>query len=214
MFVYLQFIIRLICTKGQFFSYPPLKKARLLQKYKLFFEAGRLYTKLGCYEQALSCFKHCQAYRHTMYIYSKLGLYSHAIEIAQNCGYYKEGAKLCTKIHNLKKAAYFYRYFNPLQAAKLYKRQGFFFEAGQCYLDLHHFTAALETFNLCQDSQHRQKGRRQVEEIAITLYFVKAYQEASELFLKLGDLDSAELCLQKLKKASRLQKFWECYHAA
>lgn len=204
MFHYFYFGIRLLKTKDNFFKYPAKKRARILEKYKLYFEAGKLYLTLHNYDKAIFCFKSCEAYRHLMYTYAKVGLYSKAIEIADIYHYYKEGAKLCEKIDSLKKAAYFYSYFNPLYGAKLYKKQGYFYEAGHCYLKAKNFPLALALFNLCTDPTLKKEGLKIIEEIAITLYFMKAYEDAFTLFIKLGDYDSALECLKKSKNPSLL----------
>jgi hypothetical protein len=189
----IRFIISIFYYKGAYFTYPPAKQALILKNFHLYFEAGKKYLALKEYEQASLCFSLCHAYRHLMYTYVKMGLYSKAIEIAEEKQYYKIGAKLCLKIHNIKKAAFFYSYFRPIYAAKLYKKEGFFYEAAQSYLKAYAFESALSCYLLCDENQ-KKEGIRQIEEIAITLYFVKAYQDAFTLFTALGDEASAKLC--------------------
>lgn len=207
MLQYLRFAIKLLRTKDNFFKYPTEKKARILEKNGLYFEAGKLHLANHSYDKAILCFKRCGAYRHLMYVYAKTGLYSKAIEVADTYHYYKEGAKLSEKINNPKKAAYFYSYFKPLYGAKLYKKQGYFYEAGECYVKAHSFIVAIDCFNCCLDTALKYKGLKNIEEIAITLYFMKAYEEAFQLFAKLEDYDSAAECTNKLNKPSLLRHF-------
>lgn len=150
------------------------------------------------YTQAADCFEKTSAYTHLIVTYQKLGLYSKAIELADERKYYKKGALLCEKINNTKKAAYFYTYFKPLYAARLYKNEHFFYEAGQCYLKIFQLSSALECFNLCTDASEKFRGLKQLEEFATVLYLTKNYEDAFKLFVKLRDYYSALECAKKL----------------
>jgi hypothetical protein len=198
MISYIRFFISLFYYKGTYFKYPKIRQAIILKRFCLYFEAGKKYLSIQLYEEAAQCFLHANAHRHLMYTYVKLGLHSKALEIAENKHYYKQGAKICMSIGNVKKAASFYHHFNPLHAAKLYKKEGYFYEAAKSYLAHYDFELALGCFRLCRDEKQRKTGIRQIEEIAITLYFVKAYKEAYALFMALGDYPSAKLCEEAL----------------
>jgi hypothetical protein len=139
-------------------------------------------------------------------VYQKLGLYSKAIEIADQKKYYKLGALICEKINNMKKAAYFYSYFKPLYAARLYKKENFFYEAGECYLKAYQLSSALECFKTCEIPSKKNEGLKQLEEFAIVLYFTKCYEDAFKLFIKLSDYYSALECAKKLKSDSLIQQ--------
>ncbi|WP_069998155.1 hypothetical protein [Cellulosilyticum sp. I15G10I2] len=196
---YLFFLIYCIKTKFRFFLWSNEKKAIILEKYKLYFWAGIFYKELKNYSKAADCFELAHAYPHLILVYQKLGLYSKAIELADQKKYYKKGALLCEKIKNVKKAAYFYAYFKPLYAARLYKNEQFFYEAGQCYLNAHQYSSALECFSYCKDSSKKNEGLRQLEEFSTVLYFTKHYEDAFKLFVKLRDYYSALECAKKLK---------------
>ncbi len=155
--------------------------------------------ELKYYPQAAECFEKTKAHSHLILVYQKLGLYSKAIEIADQRKYYKKGALLCEKIKNVKKAAYFYAYFKPLYAARLYKGEGFYYEAGQCYLKVYQLFSALECFKSCEDPIKKNDGLKQLEEFAAVLFFTKHYEDAFKLFVKLGDYYSALECAKKLK---------------
>ena len=156
--------------------------------------------ELKNYSKAAECFNITHSYRHLILIYQKSGLYSKAIEIADQRKYYKTGAILCEKIHNAKKAAYFYAYFKPIYAARLYKNEHFFYEAGECYLKAYQTSRALECFKRCEIPCKKKEGLKQLEEFATVLYFTKQYEDAFKLFVKLGDYYSALTCAKKLKE--------------
>ncbi|MDF2877807.1 MAG: hypothetical protein K0S30_903 [Clostridia bacterium] len=199
MYHYFIFLIRCIQQKFKFFIWPLHKKAIFLEKNKLYFWAGILYMELKDYNNAAVCFEAAHAYLHLILVYQKLGLYSKAIELADEKKYYKKGALLCEKIQNYKKAAYFYAYFKPLYAARLYKNEHFFYEAAQCYLKVYQLSSALECFNNCQLPAQKEEGLKQLEEFAVVLYFTKHFEDAFKLFIKLGDYYSALECCKKLK---------------
>jgi tetratricopeptide (TPR) repeat protein len=188
-------------NKFRFFLLPLDKKASILEKNKLYFLAGILYMELKNYLKAAECFNITHSYRHLILVYQKLGLYSKAIEIADQKKYYKIGAAICEKINNVKKAAYFYSYFKPLYAARLYKNEHFFYEAGECYLKIYQLSSAIECFKNCEDLSKRSEGLKQLEEFAAVLYFTKHYDDAFKLFIKLGDYYSALECAKKLKES-------------
>ncbi len=196
---YLFFLIYCIKTKFKFFLFPIAKKAIILEKNKLYFWAGILYKEIKDYSHAAHCFETAGSYPHLIQVYQKLGLYSKAIELADQKKYYKKGALICEKIANVKKAAYFYAYFKPLYAARLYKNEQFFYEAGQCYLKVHQLSSALECFNNCSNTSLKNKGIKQLEEFATVLYLTKYYEDAFKLFVKLHDYYSALECAKKLK---------------
>lgn len=196
---YLFFFIKCLKNKCRFFFLPLKQKATVLEKNRLYFFAGILYLELKDYSRAAFCFEITHSYYHLIFAYQKLGLYSKAIEIADRQKYYKKGASLCEKINNPKKAAYFYAYFRPLYAAKLYKTESFFYEAGQCYLKINQYSSALECFKNCSVPDKKAEGLNQIEEIAIVLYFTRQYEEAFKLFIRLKDYYSALECAKKLK---------------
>ncbi|MHC1747774.1 MAG: hypothetical protein AB9856_05190 [Cellulosilyticaceae bacterium] len=195
---YFVFFIRCISSKFKFFKLPDDKKALYLEKYQLYFEAGLLHMKTKNYTRAANCFKHCSAHRYCMKAYEKLGSYSSAIEIADEQGYYEEGAVLCENIGNMRKAAYFYAYFKPLYAARLYKNEKLYFDVGTCYMKAYDFFSALEYFSQCDHEEDRILGFKQVEDTAITLFLTEEYETAFKLFLKLKDYYSALDCAKKL----------------
>lgn len=195
---YFIFFLRCIRNKFKFFKLPDEKKALYLEKYQLYFEAGLLHMKTKNYTRAANCFKHCLAYRHCMKAYEKLGSYSSAIEIADEHGYYEDGATLCENIGNIRKAAYFYAYFKPLYAARLYKNEKLYYETGTCYMKAYDFFSALEYFYKCQDLEQQGLGLKQIEDTAITLFLTGEYETAFKLFLKLKDYYSAVDCAKKL----------------
>lgn len=196
---YLYFLFYCFRTNFKFFFECTEVKAHLLATNKLFFWAGILYMEIKNYAQAMTCFEKTHAYSHLILVYQKLGLYSKAIELADQKKYYKKGAALCEKINNPKKAAYFYAYFKPLYAAKLYKNEKHFYEAGQCYLSAHQLLSALECFKKCEDPQKKQDGLKQLEEFGTVLYLSKYYEEALNLFIKLKDYYSALECAKQLR---------------
>lgn len=181
-------------------SYEPLTKLGALLQNKILFLAGIYYLDQKDYIEAEIYFKKTGAYRHLISVYQKQGLYSKAITLAEEKKYYKQGASLCMHIHNYKKAASFYSHFKPLQAAKLYKKNHFFYEAGICYLKAYHVLSAIDCFKACKDPHKRQSGLKQVEEFALVLYFSKDYDTALKIFLHLDDYYSALDCAVQMKE--------------
>lgn len=197
---YLYFFIKCLKTRFKFFTYSPAKKARVLSKNNLHFLAGLYYLDLKKYPEATICFENCHAYKHLILAYQKQGLYSKAIEVADREKYYKQGAKLCIHIQNTKKAAYFYSYFNPLYAAKLYTKDGFFFEAGTSHLRAYDGLSAITSFDQCPHSFQKEEGYKLVEEFGLVLYLTKQYEEAFKIFIELKDYYSALDCAKKLRE--------------
>lgn len=196
---YLLFIIRLITSRFKYFKRSPRGKAHFLKSCGLYFEAGRTYMKHGYYHDALECFCHCKAYRHLLTCYDKLGQYKEALTLAQTHHLHKEGAKLCMRRGDLKKAAHFYCYFDVEQALQLYQQCDAFYEQGLCYLLTYRFALAFDCFQKCQDHLKRQKGYRHLEEVAVVYYLTKHYDESMHLFIKLKDYYSALQCAKKTK---------------
>lgn len=193
-------MIKCLTGKIPFFKSSLAEQARLLRKHKLYFLAGKYYTGLERFDQAAYCFSRCGAHKELMHTYMKLELPSKALEIAQQYHYYKEGALFCEQIGNLTKAAYFYSFFNPIKGAKIYRKHGLFFEAGACFLVAQQFNLAVDCFNECPYPAKKLQGLRQIEELAITLYFKKRYEAATKLFIKLGDYESAVICSSHLNQ--------------
>ncbi|MGL6175327.1 MAG: hypothetical protein ACRC1P_12055 [Cellulosilyticaceae bacterium] len=202
---YFRFFIWLFRRRFIFFTYSKSKKALLLERKKLYFQAGLTYSKLENHQKALECFYLCQSYKHLMRTYEKLGLISDALLIAETYHYYKDGALISERSGNLLKAAYFYSYFNPLHAAKIYKKQRHFFEAGLCYLQKFQLTYAIDCFYKCSNPLHRIEGFKQVEELAVVFYLQKQYQEAFKLFIRMRDYHSALECARKLNHPTLIQ---------
>lgn len=198
MLYYVIFIIRCVLNKFKFFKLTKPQQAVCLKKNKLYFEAGLIYTKLKHYPRAIECFHNSKSPRHLIYCYEKLGQTSLAVEIAENYKLYKAGAKLCDK-HNLtKKAAYFYTYFDLGVSIKYYKKLNLYYPLGQCYMRQYRFVTALDTFFKCQNPLDKLQGIRQIEEVAITLYYTKQYDEALRLFTHLQDYYSVLECAKKM----------------
>ena len=150
---------------------------------------------------AAQCFTKGKAYLLAIKCYENQGLYSEAIQLAEIKKYYRLGAMLCENIHSEKKAAFFYSFFNLPLAIKLYKKNSYYYEAGLCYLKLYQFNHAIDCFNKCKEEHLKYLGLRQIEETAITLFFVKEYVDACELFIKLHDYFSALMCAKKLRNS-------------
>ncbi|PHV71821.1 hypothetical protein CS063_04495 [Sporanaerobium hydrogeniformans] len=202
---YLSFGLYCLRTGFRFFKYRPHQQARILEKKKLYFLAGCLYMRLENYIQAASCFKAAKAYRQLVQAYEALGLYSKAIEVAEKLKDYRLGAQLCERIGNHKKAAYFFSYFKPLYSAKLYKLEGYYYEAGLSYLKAYQFISAIECFHACSSLAERAQGLRQIEEIAVVLYFSHSYEESFRIFFKLKDYFSALECAKKLREKKLIE---------
>lgn len=205
MLKYIRFIFWLFYKRFVFFKYPIRRQASVLEKKKLYFEAGIKYYRIKNYDRALHCFKICSAHKQLIKTYEKLGLISEALQIADHHHYYKEGALLSERTGNPLKAAYFYSYFKPLYAAKLYKKEYRFFEAGLCYLQKFQFVYAIDCFYKCPNPLHRAHGFKQVEDIATVLYFQKNYADSFKLFIRIKDYRSALECAKKLGDASLIQ---------
>lgn len=196
---YIRFLWKCSQVRFQFFSYPSLQKARFLAENNLSFLAGIYYLDSKEYTEASTCFEKAKAYKHLIITYQKLGLYNKAIALADQKKYYERGAAICLHIHDYQRAAYFYSYFNPLEAAKLYKQEGLYYEAGYAYLQAYNGVKAIECFKCCKSMLHKKQGLKEVSEFALVLYFTKQYEEAFELFIKLNDYYAALECAKKLK---------------
>lgn len=133
-----------------------------------------------------------------MVTYQKQGLYSKAIEIAENKHYYKSGAKMCMHIHNIKKAASFYAHISPSYAAKLYRNEGFFYEAGFCYLQAYEPLNAIDCFKAVKNPDKQLKGLKAVAEFALVLYFTQQHEDAFKVFLGMDDYYSALVCAETM----------------
>lgn len=186
--------------KKRFSKLPPEQKAKLLLHDHFYFLAGIYYMEAKKYKEATPCFQRAKAYKHLIIVYQKQGLYSKALAVAEEHGFYDLGAKLCLQIDNHKKAASFYSYQKPLKAAKLYEKDGFYFEAGINYLKAYEPLKAYEAFNNCPKIEDKQKGFSYLNEFSLVLYFTKHYEEAFEIFLALEDYYSALDCAKKLKE--------------
>ncbi|QEH68964.1 hypothetical protein QTL86_08370 [Cellulosilyticum sp. ST5] len=197
---YIRFLWKCSQTRFQFFSYPSLQKAKFLAENNLSFLAGIYYLDSKEYTEAASCFEKAGAYKHLIIAYQKQGLYGKAITLADQKKYYERGAAICLHIHDYQKAAYFYSYFNPLEAAKLYKQEYCFYEAGYAYLYAYNGLKAIDCFRCCKNPLQKEQGLKEVAEFALVLYFTKQYEEAFELFIKLNDYYSALECAKKLKE--------------
>ena len=196
---YLRFLWKCSQTKFQFFSYSPLQKAMFLAENNLSFLAGIYYLDAKEYADAATCFEKAKAYKHLIITYQKLGYHHKAIDLAEQKHYYERGAAISLHIHDYLKAAYFYSFFNPLEAAKLYKQELHFFEAGYAYLYAYNGLKAIDCFKQCKNPLQKEKGLKETAEFALVLYFTKQYEEAFELFIKLDDYYAALECAKKLK---------------
>lgn len=206
---YVIFIIKCLFTKFNFFNLSSNEKALVLKRNRLYFASGLLYMKNKSYQKAIYCLEKAQAFKQLMICYEKLGETSSAIGIAQEHGYYKQGALLCMKHHNPKKAAYFYSFIKPIHAAKLYKECNCYYEAGLSYMKTYQFIQALECFYKATDPLQKLDGLRQIEEVAIVLYLSKQYEESFKLFEALGDYYSALECAKRCKNTELVHKLYE-----
>lgn len=186
--------------KKQFLKLPAEQKAKLLARDHFYFLAGIYYMEAKKYKEATPCFQKAKAYKHLIIVYQKQGLYSKALEVAEAHEFYDLGAKLCLQIENNKKAASFYAYKKPLKAAKLYEKDGYYFEAGMNYLKAYEPIKAYECFNKCPKITDKQKGFDHLNEFGLVLYFTKQYEDAFKIFLALDDYYSALDCAKKLKE--------------
>lgn len=213
---YVLFIIKCLFTKFNFFRLTSMEKALVLKRNRLYFASGLLYMKNKSYSKAIYCLQKAHAFKHLMICYEKMGATSCAIELAEKHGYYKQGALLCTKHHNTKKAAYFYAFTKPLYAAKLYKECGCYYEAGLSYMKTYQFIQAIECFYKASDPLQKLEGLRQIEEVAIVLYLDKQYEESLKLFKSLGDYYSVLECAKKCKDTTltlQIQELIATYEA-
>ena len=193
------FIIKCALTKFNFFHLSSLEQALVLKRNRLYYLSGHLYLKNKAYKKAIYCFTQCGAYKLLMLCYERLGQTSVAIEIATTHGLYKQGASLCMKHNNFKKAAFFYQFYDLRTAIKLYKKCECYYEAGLCLLKDKQYNSALELFYKCQNSLDKLNGIRKIEELAIVFYLKKDYHKSLQLFTALGDYYSVLECAKKLK---------------
>ena len=166
----------------------------------LSFLAGIYYMDAKEYADASSAFEKTKAYKHLIIAYEKQGLYSKALSLADEKHYYELGAKICLHIHDFKQAAYFYSYFDPVYAAKLYRDLNCYYEAGYCYLSALDPLNAIDMFRRCLDKAKKNHGLREVSDYALVLYFTKSYESAFRIFLALDDYYSALECAMRMKE--------------
>ncbi len=197
---YLNFLIDCMKTGFKFFTYPALQKAKILAENNLSFWAGIYYLDLKEYIDAAICFEKAHAYKHLIICYQKQGLYHKAIALADEKKYYERGAKICLHIQNIKKAAYFYSYFDIQKAAKLYLSEQAYYEAGYCFLQNYDALKAIDCFKRCKNSLEKDRGLKEVGEFALVLYFTKQYDEAFKIFIALDDYYSALECANQMKE--------------
>ncbi len=152
------------------------------------------------YMEASLCFEKTKAYKHLIIAYEKQGLYTKALSLAHEKHYYELGAKICLHINDLKQAADFYSYFDPVHAAKLYRDLYCYYEAGYCYLSIFDALNAIDMFRRCTDKAQKTRGLKEVSDYALVLYFTKSYAHAFRIFLALDDYYSALECAQKMKE--------------
>ena len=197
---YIRFLIK--CSKNHFdfFKAPPIEKARSLAESNLSFWAGIYYLDSKEYVEAAFCFEKAHAHKHHIIALQKQGLYTQAVTLADDTRHYKLGAKLALHQKEELDAAYFLAYYNPSEAAKLYKKHLQHYEAGYCYLEAYDMQHAIKCFNACKNQTERTKGLKQVTEFALTLYFTKHYEEAFNLFIALDDYYSALECARRMKE--------------
>jgi tetratricopeptide (TPR) repeat protein len=213
---YVLFIIKCLFTKFNFFRLTSNEKALVLKRNHLYFASGLLYMKNKSYQKAIYCLEKAHAFKQLMVCYEKLGATSCAIGLAEEHGYYKQGALICMKHHNKKKAAYFYSFTKPLYAAKLYKECDCYYEAGIAYMKTYQFLQAIECFYKATDPLQKLDGLRQIEEVAIVLYLSKQYEDSLKLFEALGDYYSVLECAKRCKNTElvrRLQELIATYEA-
>ncbi|MBQ1274753.1 MAG: hypothetical protein U0L26_14160 [Cellulosilyticum sp.] len=152
------------------------------------------------YADASSCFEKTKAYKHLVIAYAKQGSYGKALELADEKGLYELGAKIALHIQDLRQAAYFYSFFEPSRAAKLYRDLACYYEAGYCYLTLYDALSAIDMFRRCRNKAQRLRGFKEVSDYALVLYFTKDYSSAFRIFIALDDFYSALECAIKLKE--------------
>ena len=201
MLKYIRFLLKCLKQRLTFFSLSLSEKADYLSKNNLSFIAGIYYLDIKDYLKASKCFEKANAYKHLIISYQKLGYYSKAIALSEEKKYYERGASICMHINDTLKAAYFYSFFNPTLAAKIYKKEGHFFEAGYAYLSDYKGIKAIECFKKCSHFQ-KEQGLKEIFEFASVLYFTKQYSEAFIIFLHLDNFYCALECAKKLNSTS------------
>ena len=202
---YLAFLLKCNQKHIPYFSSPALEQAKLLAENNLSFLAGIHYLDCKEYVDASLCFEKAKAYKHLVIAYAKSGSYSKALDLADEKGFYELGAKIAIHIEDYRQAAYFYSFFDPSHAAKLYRDLGCYYEAGYCYLVLSEVLNAIDMFNRCKDKVHRTQGLKQASEYALVLFLSKDYLGAFRLFIALNDFYSALECAKKLKEPKLIQ---------
>ncbi|OON99785.1 MAG: hypothetical protein ATN35_10875 [Epulopiscium sp. Nele67-Bin004] len=195
---YFKFMFWFNLNRKNFYSLPKIGQAHMLHKYKHYNKAGDIYMELQEYDLAIHSFLDSKQYDKIVHIYEEMGRVSNALEIAEQYKLYKLGAEICMKHENLVKAAYFYGFFDPLQAARLYKKSGRLYEAGLCYLNANKYATALTCFSKCENILQKNQGLCYLEEIAIVLYFKRQYEKAYEIFVGLNYFESALICAYAL----------------
>lgn len=167
---------------------------------KLCFWSGLNYMDCHEYSDACDAFEVSKAYKHLVVAYEKQGYYQKALELADQKHYYVLGSKIALHHKDLRQAAYFYNYFDPLQAAKIYRHLNDFYEAGFAFLSAYKPLIAIDMFRKCQQKSQRTKGFKQVSEFALVLYLKKQYSSAFRIFIALDDYYSALECARGLKE--------------
>lgn len=185
-------------TKLSFFSSTPFEKAQILSEKHLSFWAGLNYMDCHEYYSACEAFEKSKAYKHLIIACAKQGYYEKAIKLADEKKYYKLGSKVALHYNDLKQAAYFYSYFDPSHAAKLYRDLRYYYEAGFAFLAANDPLDAIDMFRRCNKQWQKEKGFQQVSEYALVLYLQKSYETAFKLFMALDDYYSALECARAL----------------
>lgn len=152
------------------------------------------------YADASLSFEKAKAYKHLVVAYAKQGNYGKALELADEKGFYELGAKLALHIQDLRQAAYFYSFFEPAHAAKLYRDLSCYYEAGYCYLTLYDALNAIDMFRRCHDKVQRTRGLKEVSDYGLVQFFTKNYATAFRIFIALDDFYSALECAIKMKE--------------
>lgn len=168
---------------------------------KEFFKGIR-YMEAKNYTEAIICFENCKAYKHLTMAYAKLGRFDIALDLADTYQFYKLGASLAKHIGDQNQVAYFYTFFNPKLAARLYRDLKCYYNAGYCYLLIGDTLNAIDMFMRCPDKLKRIQGLREVTDYARVLYLKKDYFSAFRLFIALDDFYSALECAYQLKEDS------------
>lgn len=152
------------------------------------------------YNDACEAFEKSHAYKHLAIAYAKQGYYQKAIQLADSKGYYKLGAKMALHHQDLRRAAYFYSYFDPSHAAKIYRDLHLYYEAGYAFLASYDPLDAIDMFRRCHKNWQKVEGFKQVSEFALVLYFKKSYETAFKVFMALDDYYSALECAKALQE--------------